>query len=436
VITVIPTLERRKFFGKAGSLDKTKSATHSRSAKQRAKKASVIKRKRFQKGSVYMNLTKTMWLGAFTLYELRNGVETRVRRQVTLAPIRKGDEKVSKRDAMRLLQPYLDTANAPTSEVKKTMTVSAFLDVWERDYLSLDKPSTQVVSRVYTRRMRTQWGERDMRSVRAGDVQSFITLLMQEHKLAPRSVRNIWKAISRVWNDALTQGYIDTALPRPKLPRIPKKKAKAFMLADVAQMIVKAPDDEWRVFLWLAAETGLRAGELAGVRLSDIDLEAGKLTVNVSVFQKREQAPKTDNALRILALSPQLVSLLRSQIKQQEGSRWLFTTNATPWDIDAKRRSTLTPLLKRLGIPQFGYHAFRHFNVALMDALRVPLRTIQERIGHAVTGSFTLDVYGGKFDYERNKEAAIALGAEIEKAVVSTSTTAKVTFGAALPLAS
>jgi hypothetical protein len=35
-------------------------------------------------------------------------------------------------------------------------------------------------------------------------------------------------------------------------------------------------------------------------------------------------------------------------------------------------------------------------------------------------------VYGGKFDYERNKEAAIALGAEIEKAVVSTSTTAKV----------
>ncbi len=200
------------------------------------------------------------------------------------------------------------------------------------------------------------------------------------------------------------------------------------MLSDVVQMIVNAPDDEWRVFLWLAAETGLRAGELAGVRLSDIDLDAGKLTVNVSVFHKREQTPKTDNAIRILALSPQLVSLLRVQVEQQltNGCRWLFTTNGTPWDIDAKRRSTLTPMLKRLGIAPYGYHAFRHFNVALMDALRVPLRTIQERIGHAVTGSFTLDVYGGKFDYERNKEAATLLGLEIEKAVVSASTTAKV----------
>jgi len=48
-----------------------------------------------------------------------------------------------------------------------------------------------------------------------------------------------------------------------------------------------------------------------------------------------------------------------------------------------------------------------------MDALRVPLKTIQERIGHALTGSFTLDVYGGKPDWSRNVEAARALGAEL-----------------------
>jgi hypothetical protein len=77
----------------------------------------------------------------------------------------------------------------------------------------------------------------------------------------------------------------------------------------------------------------------------------------------------------------------------------------------------MTVLLSSLGIPQAGYHAFRHFNVVMLDALRVPLKTIQERIGHALTGSFTLDVYGGQPEWRRNLEAGRMLGAELEKAV-------------------
>jgi hypothetical protein len=53
----------------------------------------------------------------------------------------------------------------------------------------------------------------------------------------------------------------------------------------------------------------------------------------------------------------------------------------------------------------------------MLDALRVPLKTIQERIGHALTGSFTLDVYGGQPEWGRNLEAAQLVGAELEKAV-------------------
>jgi hypothetical protein len=85
--------------------------------------------------------------------------------------------------------------------------------------------------------------------------------------------------------------------------------------------------------------------------------------------------------------------------------------------MNVYRRRKMTPLLQSLGIPQAGFHAFRHFNVALLDALRVPLKTIQERIGHALTGSFTLDVYGGQPEWGRNLEAAQLVGAELEKAV-------------------
>ncbi len=53
----------------------------------------------------------------------------------------------------------------------------------------------------------------------------------------------------------------------------------------------------------------------------------------------------------------------------------------------------------------------------MQDSLRVPLKTIQERIGHALTGSFTLDVYGHTLDGRENKEAAQRLGDSRAKAV-------------------
>jgi hypothetical protein len=85
--------------------------------------------------------------------------------------------------------------------------------------------------------------------------------------------------------------------------------------------------------------------------------------------------------------------------------------------MNVYRRRKMTTLLKSLEIPQAGFHAFGHFNVSLLDALRVPLKTIQERAGHALTGVFTLDVYGGSPEWERNLEAGRVAGSEIEKAV-------------------
>ncbi len=53
----------------------------------------------------------------------------------------------------------------------------------------------------------------------------------------------------------------------------------------------------------------------------------------------------------------------------------------------------------------------------MMDSLRVPLKAIQERIGHALAGSFPLDVYGHTLDWKASEEAARGLGDEIARAV-------------------
>jgi integrase len=79
---------------------------------------------------------------------------------------------------------------------------------------------------------------------------------------------------------------VDALLPKPKLPRRPKKKARFFTLTEVAR-IIAASEADHRVFYWLAPETGLRGGELAGLKLTDIDEE--QLTVNRSVWHAKEQ---------------------------------------------------------------------------------------------------------------------------------------------------
>ena len=138
------------------------------------------------------------------------------------------------------------------------------------------------------------------------------------------------------------------------------------------------------------------------------------------IWGGKEQAPKTQNSVRKIAISSQLAELLWKQIGLQKaiGHTFAFTTGTgTPLDINVERSRRLAPVLEALEIQKAGYHAYRHFNVSITDSLRVPLKTIQERIGHALTGSFTLDVYGHTLDWKSNEYAVKGLGEEIAKAV-------------------
>ena len=381
----------------------------------------TVARRRFQRGSVFLNRTKTQWLGRYSEYVLdAHGVEQRVRRQIVLSPVRKQDgSNVRKNEAKNLLQPYINRANEQStspSRERKSATFEAFSNTWESDYLCLSKPSTRNSVKTQLKTLRTEFGQRDMRQIDAGDVQRIIAK-MTAQGYEPKTIRNLWGTISLIWQAALAQRYVDAVLPKPKLPKLTKKKPRFFRLADVARIIAFGRQ---RSLYWLMAETGLRAGEVAGLRVQDLELDS--INVAQSVWSGKEQAPKTQSAVRKIAISPQLSELLWKQVERQKavGHSFLFSVSTgSPLDMNVERRRRLKPTLKALEISQAGYHAFRHFNVSVLDSLRVPLKTIQERIGHALTGSFTLDVYGHTLDWKANEEAAQKLGDELAKAVAN-----------------
>jgi integrase len=167
----------------------------------------------------------------------------------------------------------------------------------------------------------------------------------------------------------------------------------------------------------LAAGTGLRMSELFGLKWRDVDFAGKQVSVLRSIVKQSVGPCKTEASL---ALSPQLITLLWEQIARQKAKQHEFLFSAStgaPWDMNVFRRRKMRMLLKSLGIRQAGFHAFRHFDVALLDSLCVPLKVIQERAGHALTGSFTLDVYGGRPEWVGNVEAARKAGLAIEQSV-------------------
>jgi integrase len=390
-------------------------------------KGETVARRRFQRGSVYQNRSKTVWLGMYSEYVLdSNGVEKRRRKSVVLGPVNKpSGEEMRKREAQRLLQPYVDRVNssisAPARE-HKSATFEAFADIWQRDYMSLSKPSTQATMRGHVKRLKASFGSRELRQIGCGDLQRLIAK-MEAEKYEAKTIRNLWVTARLIWDAALAQGYVDRILPKPKLPRSLRKKPRYFRLDDVAKIIAHSHDD-CRVFYWLAAETGLRAGELCALTLTD--LTATSVTVNQSVWNGKIGAPKTPNATRTVAVSPQLAALLAAQVERQQAKKhdFLFSSKTgRPWDINLFRRRKMSPLLSLLEIQPAGLHAFRHFNASLLGSLRTPLKTIQERLGHALTGSLTLDVYTHA-EWKENEEAAKLAGEAIEKAANSVTLTA------------
>jgi integrase len=372
---------------------------------------------------VYLNKPKTQWIGAYSEYALdAHGVERRNRVRIVLSPVKKDDgSTVRKNEAKNLLQPYINRVNEQSafpSRERKSATFEAFATIWENDYLILSKPATRSSVRTHLRLLKAEFGRREMRQIDAGDVQRVIAKLTREGK-DPKTIRNVWGTVSLIWQAALAQKYVDSTLPKPKLPKLVRKKPRFFTLDEVARVIANVNGAQ-RCRYWLMAETGIRAGEVAGLRIQDVALDS--ITVAQSVWGGEEQSPKTQNSVRKIAVSTQLAELLWKQVARQKAAEhsFLFTAgNGSPLDMDVERSRRLKPTLTMLGIPEAGYHAFRHFNVSLMDSLRVPLKTIQERIGHALTGSFTLDVYGHTLDWSANEEAAKGLGNEIAKAVAA-----------------
>ena len=158
----------------------------------------------------------------------------------------------------------------------------------------------------------------------------------------------------------------------------------------------EAKDSGVFALYYIDLTTGLRRGELLGLKWSDIDLEKGDLRVQRQIGRidgKIIEMPlKTKNAYRTLPLSADAIDVLMQQRRKTGNSEWVFPSpTGGPMSPDSVLHM-LHRVLKRAGLPKVRFHDLRHTFAMLSLKSGVDVKTLSGALGHYSAG-FTLNTY-------------------------------------------
>ena len=277
----------------------------------------------------------------------------------------------------------------------KTYTVGTWLEVWMENYAKVKlRPSTFKTSQGFLKNhIKPQIGSIPLADLTSLDLQRFYKHLMDGGRvdrieakkkpkgLAPKTVRNIHQMICSAYNLAIEQCLV-TKNPTQgcALPKVEHKEMKTLTADQLSAFFREARDSGVYELYYLDLATGLRRGELLGLKWTDVDFQHGILKIQRAISRqngKVVEAPlKTKNAYRTLPLSADAIDVLKAQKNKVGSSEWVFPSpTGGPMSPDSVLHM-LQRVLKRAGLPRIRFHDLRHpyvkhttkiFSLRLMD---------------------------------------------------------------------
>jgi len=327
----------------------------------------------------------------------------------------------------------LEALGAPAVGAEPGLSTGEWLVRWLASRVSL-RAST---ARSYAAHIRgyliPYLGSTPLTALSAGDVQAMFTAVIRDEAALGRPVsaatlHRIHATLRAALNGAVRAGLIGANPGRwPELPRAARPRPQVW----TPVLTERWQAEGWRpeVGVWTAAQTaqflrqvrghrlyalfhlialrGLRRGETAGLRWSDLDLDAGTLTVTGQLQQLGGRLvagpPKSDAGRRAIALDKTTIVALREHQAQQQternaaGTRWTQTgyvfTNRTGKPVAPDRMTRLfAKLVAASGLPPVTLHGLRHGAATLALAAGADLKVVQDQLGHS-TVILTADTY-------------------------------------------
>ena len=193
-----------------------------------------------------------------------------------------------------------------------------------------------------------------------------------------------------------------------KPPQVCREEIHPLRPEQVNALLDAARGDRLEALYILAIHTGLRQGELLGLKWEDMDFEAGRLQVRRTLTTAKDgpvlSTPKTKGSRRSVKLTQSAAEALRSHLQRQlgeidrAGTLWeenglIFASEVgEPLDRRSITKYQFKKLLKRAELPEVRFHDLRHTCATLLLSRNVNPKIVSEMLGHASI-AITLDTY-------------------------------------------
>ncbi len=232
---------------------------------------------------------------------------------------------------------------------------------------------------------------------------------LKEKGLSSRSVAHCRSVLHNAFRLAVEWKYVShNPVDYAPAPRVKRREMKTLSAGQVRTLITTTKGTRWHALWVMLVTTGLRLGEVTGLRWDDVDLERGRAVIQRGVRRQKGQGllfveAKSESSTRTVHLTPaaiaalkehrQLLATLRSSAGESWEERDLLFPSLTGGLVDPSRVNNAFHIaLHKAGLPRVCPHDLRHTTATLLLEQGVNPKVVQDLLGHS-TINITLDIY-------------------------------------------
>ena len=320
----------------------------------------------------------------------------------------------TKRAAEAALTEAISEVSRGMAVSRSSITVGEYLQEW----IEIARPSLRpTTARGYEQsigRLTARIGRVRLQALTPMQVQRCYNELLESggrggRELAPKTVRHAHVVLRKALGDAERLGVVSRNAAAAARPPTGEHTEMATWSSEALRDFLDAiVGHQYEIAFRLLAASGLRRGEVLGLRWRDVDFDLGQIAVANTITELGSEVvmgpPKTARSRRNVYLDRRTMTALRDHRKRQREQRiaagpawdgdhdWVVTNElggfVSPGNVSYEFRK----LVEQLDLPRIRLHDLRHTHATLALKAGVHPKVVSERLGHATVG-ITLDLY-------------------------------------------
>jgi len=301
------------------------------------------------------------------------------------------------------------------------MTMERFFELWLNGKELSRRPGTvENYRKVTSSYILPKIGQMRLQDLTPTHITQLYLLLKEEGKGA-RSVQAVHVILHCALKQAVREGLLGrNPVDAVDRPRVEQTETQILNEEQARQLLVIASGSLYETVFCLALISGMRKGELLGLKWSDLDLKKGTILVQRQLQLIKPEGyilvpPKTKAGKRQIKLGQGMLAKLENHRKNQEvlkaaaGDKWkendlIFTSSIGTYMDQSRVHKEFKRLLTKAGLPDLRFHDLRHTSLSFLLENGTPVNTVQQRAGHS-KASVTIDIYGHALAGSQNQAA-------------------------------